>query len=92
MGPRINRVTREHSGTNKSKWNVISISVSPRRCPPRVFPRRVRSFPPSFPALRLPGVIAILAGTRKTFDPAPLNTSDIKSCSIVIDGGAVAGG
>lgn len=101
MGPRKSR-NEGTFGTNKSKWNVISISV-PRRfsivpfptCPYfslisplrvfRVFPAFTRftsSSPFSF-SLPFQGNCDPTGYIRKTFNPAPLNTSDIKSYSIV---------
>lgn len=99
MGPRKSR-NEGTFGTNKSKWNVISISVprrffiprspslfssllySPRRSS-RVFPARSPGTSPfSFP-LPFQGNCDPTGYIRKTFNPAPLNTSDIKSYSIV---------
>jgi len=66
-------------GSNKRKWNITLISVFPGiRSNSRVFPAFIR-----FLSLCLFKVIAILPGIRKTFNLAPLNTSDIKSYSIV---------
>lgn len=99
MGPRKSR-NEGTFGTNKSKWNVISISVprrfsiprspslfssllySPRRSS-RVFSARSPGTSPfSFP-LPFQGNCDPTGYIRKTFNPAPLNTSDIKSYSIV---------
>lgn len=65
--------------SNKREWNVILISVFPGlRSSSCVFPAFIR-----FLSLYFSRVIAILPGIRKTFNLAPLNTSDIKSYSIV---------